>query len=249
MREPTIIYEDEQVLVIAKPIGMLVHADDAATAETVVDWFLHRVPTARGVGEPQHNARGELIERSGIVHRLDRETSGVLILAKTQAAYDHLKMQFHDRLAVKEYHTIVYGFMRAIKGRIEAPIGRSRKDPRIRSAFKTAHGNLRDAITDWELITQNASFAHLRILPKTGRTHQIRAHLTSIQHPIVGDVLYASPEQIASTAHETSRLMLHAHMLTIELPTGERRSFTAPLPDEFAVFQNRIKTTHAPSPE
>lgn len=249
MREPTIVYEDEQVLVIDKPIGMLVHADDAASAETVVDWFLRRVPTARGVGEPQTNARGELIERSGIVHRLDRETSGILILAKTQAAYDHLKVQFHDRHAEKEYHTIVYGFMKTINGHINTPIGRSKKDPRIRSAFRTASGNLRDAVTDWELITQNASYAYLRILPKTGRTHQIRAHLTSVQHPIVGDSLYASEAQIAATHELTSRLMLHAFALTLELPGGKQQRFTAPLPSEFVTFQNLIKTTRAASAE
>ncbi|OGG61555.1 hypothetical protein A3C87_02825 [Candidatus Kaiserbacteria bacterium RIFCSPHIGHO2_02_FULL_49_34] len=236
MKTIEIIYEDKNVLVINKPSGLLVHEEKQGSAEeTVVSWFIQKYPDAKGVGEPQFDMQGNLIERSGVVHRLDKGTSGVLILAKNQPAYEHLKAQFHDRLAHKEYHAIVYGYFKAIKGRIEAPIGRSKSDPRKRSAFKTAIGTLRDAVTDWELITQNAHFAHVRLLPKTGRTHQLRAHLTSIVHPIVGDWLYASKEQSEST-QEVPRILLHAYALTIALPEGEEKKFSTELPSEFTDF-------------
>lgn len=250
MKEPTILYEDSDVVVIDKPEGFLVHEETSGGSDdTVVAWLLRHAPAARGVGESQYDMKGSLLERSGVVHRLDRNTSGVLILAKTQQAYEYLKKQFHERHVMKEYHAIVYGYLHAIKGRIENPIGRSRSDPRLRSAFKTAKGTLRDAVTDWELIKQNASFAYVRVMPKTGRTHQIRAHLTSIQRPIVGDVLYASRNQITSTEGKVSRMMLHARTLTLTLPSGEQKAFIAPLPREFNEFlsayvsENEIKNT------
>ncbi|OGG60555.1 hypothetical protein A3C89_04210 [Candidatus Kaiserbacteria bacterium RIFCSPHIGHO2_02_FULL_50_50] len=236
MQTIEILEEDDNVLVINKPSGLLVHEEKQGSAEpTVVAWFLTTYPEARGVGEPQYDMQGNLIERSGVVHRLDKGTSGVLILAKTQEAYNHLKSQFHDRLAQKEYQAIVYGYFKAIKGRIEAKIGRAKSDPRKRSAFKNAVGTLRDAVTDWELITQNAQFAHIRLMPKTGRTHQLRAHLTFLSHPIVGDGLYATKEQFRST-QEVSRILLHAHSLTITLLNGEQKKFTAPLPGDFTHF-------------
>ena len=238
------LYEDGNVLVINKPSGLLVHEEKRGSEEpTVVAWFLKKYPKAKGVGEPQYDMQGNVIERSGVVHRLDKGTSGVLILAKTQQAYEHLKAQFHDRIAQKEYQAIVYGYFKAIKGRIEAKIGRAKSDPRKRSAFKNAVGTLRDATTDWELITQNAQFAHVRLLPKTGRTHQLRAHLTFLAHPIVGDGLYATKEQFRST-QEVPRILLHAYALTITLPIGEQKKFTAPLPGDFPNF---IRTKITPA--
>lgn len=232
--EPTILFENDDVLVIDKPSGMRVHNDGHGEGETVVEWFLSRVPLARGVGEAQTLPDSTLIERSGLVHRLDRDTSGVLILAKNQPAFLHLKKQFHDRIAKKEYRAFVYGLMKDKWGTIDRPIGRSAKSPKLRSAQRGAKGTLRQAVTEWELIGQSYSHAYLKLRPKTGRTHQLRVHLKAIDRPIVMDPLYATQH------HKTTmdnlgfdRLALHAHILELTLPNGEETRFIAPLPQIF----------------
>lgn len=229
----TILYEDAAVLVINKPPGLLVHEDGRGEAATVVDWFLGHAPEARGVGEPGSTHDGKVLERSGVVHRLDAETSGVLILAKTQEAFTHLKEQFHDRHVKKEYHAFVYGIMKERWGTIQRAIGRSPRDSRLRSADRGARGKLRDAVTHWEVIGQSDTHAYLKLTPKTGRTHQIRVHLRAIGKPIVHDSLYATTHLGKSDDLGFKRLALHAHTLSIVLPNGEQRSFVAPLPDDF----------------
>lgn len=244
MTDIPILYEDDTVLVINKPEGIRVHEDGYEVVPTVVDWFLERFPGARGVGEPQTDNKGTLLERSGVVHRLDTETSGVLILAKTQEAFEHLKEQFHDRHAKKEYRAFVYGTMKEQWGTIDRPIGRSAKDFRRRSAERGAKGMLRDAVTDWECIKTgrftNEAFSELRLKPKTGRTHQLRVHLKAIDHPIVGDRPYAGARLEASNNLGLSRLALHAHMLTLTLPNGVTTTFTAPLPEVFIAAGNLL---------
>ncbi|MEY3783837.1 MAG: ribosomal large subunit pseudouridine synthase rRNA synthase [Candidatus Parcubacteria bacterium] len=236
--EPTVLFEDDSVLVICKPYGWLTHADGFDKgAVTVVDWFCARVPAARGVGEPGFSREGEVLERSGIVHRLDRETSGLLILAKTQEAHQHLKKQFKDRLVYKEYRAFVYGRLNDRWGTINRPIGRSAKDHRRRSAERGARGVLREAITDFERIGmgeyEDESFSYVKLIPKTGRTHQLRAHLRAIDRPIVCDTLYGENKVAKSNNLNLTRLALHAHILEIELPSGETRRFIAPVPLNF----------------
>ena len=148
--EPTIVYECDDVLVINKPYGWLVHEDGKTEAPTVVEWFCNYVSAARGVGETGFAPNGAELDRSGVVHRLDRETSGVLILAKNQAAHQFLKQQFKDRTVHKEYRAFVYGRLNDRWGTINRPIGRSVKDSRRRSAERGAKGVLREAITDFE---------------------------------------------------------------------------------------------------
>ncbi len=232
-QEIQMLYEDDAVVVIYKPSGIMVHSDGRSEEKTVVDWFLSRAPLARGIGEPGHAQDGTLLERSGIVHRLDRETSGVLILAKTQESFLHLKQQFHDRHVQKEYRAIVYGTMKEKWGTINRPIGRSRKNFKLRSAERGARGMLREAVTDWELIGQSKTHAYLKVYPKTGRTHQIRVHLKSIGRSIVFDTLYAPPEILKQDSLEFTRLALHAYALTIRLRDGEEHTFIAPLPLDF----------------
>lgn len=240
--EPTILFENDDVLVINKPAGMRVHNDGSAVVgQTVAEWFISRAPTARGIGESGQLQDGTLIERSGVVHRLDRDTSGVLILAKTQSAYEHLKKQFHDRLAKKEYRAFVYGIMKEQWGTIDRPIGRSAKDPRKRSAQRGAKGTLREAVTDWELIGQSYSHAYLKLKPRTGRTHQLRVHLKALERPIVMDPLYASETQRNEQDNlGFDHLALHAHYLELILPDGEEQRFIAPLPDMFEMAAERL---------
>jgi 23S rRNA pseudouridine1911/1915/1917 synthase len=227
----TVIYEDERLVVIDKPAGLLVHEGEGeAKGETVVSWFLAHAPAAKGVGEPGKLQSGADIERSGIVHRLDRETSGVMVLAKTQDAFTHLKAQFHDRTVLKEYRAFVHGAMQEGWGTIDRPIGRSNKDFRLRSAQRGARGLLRPAVTNWELIAAGNAHSYLKVVPKTGRTHQIRVHLKAINRPIICDALYA-PNHSCDLGFD--RLALHAHALELELEGGERKRFESSLPSSF----------------
>lgn len=230
-----ILYEDDEVVVINKPAGILVHEDGHSPHEgTVVEWLLGRVPRVRKVGEVTTSPQGKVLERSGVVHRLDRDTSGVLVLAKTANAHLHLKLQFHDRLVKKEYRALVYGKLNDKWGTINKAIGRSASDFRLRSATPGARGTLRVAITHYECIStgeyQGESFSYLKLKPKTGRTHQLRVHLKAINRPIVGDQLYALKNCQESNNLGLTRMALHAYTLELLLPNGKLRRFMAPIP-------------------
>jgi 23S rRNA pseudouridine1911/1915/1917 synthase len=237
-----VLYEDDSVLVINKPSGLMVHEDGRSSEKAVVDWFVARAPEARGVGEPGKAQDGTPLERSGVVHRLDKDTSGVLILAKTQDAFVHLKAQFHDRYAKKEYRAFVYGTMKERWGTVDRAIGRSAKDFRLRSAERGAKGLLRAARTEWECLEQGNGCAYMRLEPKTGRTHQIRVHMKTIGHPVVHDTLYAQKHFLERESLGFARLALHAHMLTLTLPSGNVATFTAPLPPDFERALEAIAT-------
>lgn len=232
--EPTILYENDEVLVINKPHGWLTHADGKREGMTIVDWLLRHAPQARGVGETGYSPDGTMLDRSGIVHRLDRETSGVLILAKTQSAHQYLKQQFKNHLVHKEYRALVYGRLNDRWGTINRPIGRSSRDARRRSAERGAKGVLREAITNFERIGvgeyEEEAFSYVKLMPKTGRTHQLRAHMRAIDRPIVMDALYAEYKINHSNNLELLRMALHAHILELVLPSGEEKRFIAPVP-------------------
>lgn len=240
--EIVVLYEDADMIVINKPAGLMVHADGRGAESTVVDWLLARNPEVSGVGEPGRAQDGTPLERSGVVHRLDRDTSGVLVLAKTQEAFLHLKHQFHERLTRKEYRTFVYGVMKERWGTTQRPIGRSSKDFRLRSAEKGARGVLRDAVTDWECIGQSTTHAYLKVTPKTGRTHQIRVHLRALGRPIVHDELYGPPNWREKDNLGFTRLALHAYSLKLVKPNGEEQTFLAPLPLDFEIASTTIAT-------
>ncbi len=243
-KEPIIIYEDTDVIVVDKPIGWLVHEDGKSNVPTVVEWFLRRVPEAKGVGENKVTKLGKVLDRSGVVHRLDRETSGVLILAKNQVAHQFLKAQFKERNVHKEYRAFVYGRIHDRWGTINRPIGRSQKDSRLRSSMPGAKGFMREAITDFERIGsgeyKGEVFSYLKLMPKTGRTHQLRAHLRSIERPIVRDGLYGVHKMKESNNLGLERLALHAHQLELITPDSEERRFIAPVPQCFDDAAERI---------
>lgn len=227
----TVIYEDADMTVVNKPSGLSVHRDDFTKPEvvTLADWHAARSPEAANVGEPLKLKTGALA-RPGVVHRLDRETSGVMVLAKNDAAFTYLKAQFHDRLAEKEYRAFVYGALKEARGVIDRPITRSAKDYRLRSAQRGGKGEAREAVTHWERIVANETHTYVRLLPKTGRTHQLRVHMKAINHPIVCDRLYAPnhPRDLGFT-----HVALHAYKLTLTVPSGGAQTFEAPLPPEF----------------
>jgi 23S rRNA pseudouridine1911/1915/1917 synthase len=242
--EPVVLYEDESVLVINKPCGWSTPQEGFNDHPTGVEWFCARLPDAKGVGEAGYSPKGEELDRSGIVHRLDRETSGALILAKTQEAHQFLKQKFKDREVYKEYRAFVYGRINDRWGTINRPIGRSAKDHRRRSAERGAKGVKREAVTDFERIGmgeyKDEPFSYVKLIPKTGRTHQLRVHLRALDRPIVSDTLYSEHKIGKSNNLDLPRLALHAYILEIELPKGETERFIAPVPQDFEAAAERI---------
>jgi len=245
-----IIYEDEYILALDKPSGLLVHTDGQTKELTLVDWINENYPDLNDVGEEQTLQNGEKIKRPGIVHRLDRDTSGLIIVAKTKESYKFLKEQFQNRKVQKIYNAVVWGNFSPDKteGVIEKPIGRSTSDFRKWSAEYGAKGELREAITEYKVITQNyredallGKFAYLEVRPKTGRTHQIRVHLKSISHPVVCDKLYGSKKsnEVQEMSYDKKenlgfdRLALHSLSIKLELPNGTHIVIESPLPKEF----------------
>ncbi len=233
--ELPIIYEDADIVAVNKPSGVMTHPDGHTTDETASDWFAAHYPDSKEVGETQRLPNGTEIARPGIVHRLDRETSGVLVFAKTPEAHASLKEAFQNRDVKKTYLAFVYGVPKEGKGTIDFVIGRSRRDFRLRSAQPKAKGTLRDAITHYEVLGSNGTHALLNVRPETGRTHQIRVHLKAIHHPIVGDPLYAPGHPLDLGF---SRLGLHALSLEIPLPSGGRTTLSAPLPPDLEAAKN-----------
>ncbi len=226
----SILYEDKDVLVVNKPAGLVVHADGRTEEPTLVDWILENYPNIKDVGEPTKLSNGEIIVRPGIVHRLDRDTSGVLVVAKKQPAFLFLKQQFQDRTLQKTYRAFVYGEPKQEEGIIDRPIARSRKDFRLWSAQRGAKGVEREAITEYKVLARHKGFSFFELKPKTGRTHQIRVHLKAINHPVVCDKLYA-PKQ--KPALGFTRLALHSLSIEFTLPSGKPIKVEAPYPEDF----------------
>ena len=233
--QPEIIFEDEYIAVINKPAGLIVHSDGRTEEPTLVDWIRKQYPQTEGVGEDWLSPQGEVVPRPGIVHRLDRTTSGIMVIAKTQEGFLYLKEQFKGRTIRKIYDALVYGHPKENDGVIEMEIGRTKKKPRKWIA-QFAHGTKRAAITHWRVLGRFTDaetgevVSHLEVEPKTGRTHQIRVHLKAIHHPIVCDHLYA---QMKPCIGGLARAALHARLLTLRLLSGEERTFEALLSEDF----------------
>ncbi|HEY4495973.1 MAG TPA: RluA family pseudouridine synthase [Candidatus Paceibacterota bacterium] len=217
-----ILYEDEDLLVVNKPAGLMVHPDGKSKGPFLTDWLFEKFPRIKNVGETW----------SGIVHRLDTGTSGVLIVAKNQPTFFWLKKQFQNRKILKVYNTFVWGEMKDDRGIIDKPIGRSKNDFRQRSAERGKKGKIRDATTHFVVKKKNKGFSFLEIRPRTGRTHQIRVHLKAIGYPVVGDTLYAPKRSLALGF---DRLALHASSIEFVNQVGKKISVSAPLPEDFQV--------------
>jgi 23S rRNA pseudouridine1911/1915/1917 synthase len=216
-----ILYQDDDVVVVDKPAGMVVHAGAGHASGTLVNALLHHFGSLSSVN-------GDL--RPGIVHRLDRETSGVLVVARTDRAHQSLAAQFHDRKVEKVYLAVVNGRMKTKTGRITLPIARD-SVRRTRMTTKLLLG--RSALTEYQVLEEFKNASYLRVRIGTGRTHQIRVHLASLGHPIVGDKLYGAPPPPFSLP----RFFLHAHYLAFHSPsTGELIKIESPLPPELTAF-------------
>lgn len=211
-----ILYQDDDLAVVIKPCGMVVHPAAGNEDGTMVNALLHHLEHLGSIG-------GEL--RPGIVHRLDKDTSGLLLVAKNDAAQLSLSRQLQDRQMEKHYRALVEGSLREDSGRIEAAIARSKKDRKKMAVDPEG----REAITEWTVLARGRGCTLLDVHILTGRTHQIRVHTNHMGHPVCGDPIYGSDRGI-----KVPRLMLHAYSLSFTHPTtGDRLTFTAPLPPAY----------------
>lgn len=238
MENINILYEDKNMVAVNKPAGLIVHEDGRSGGLTLVDWVLKKYPESRNVGEPlvirdARDGKQKSVYRPGIVHRLDRETSGILLVAKNQETFLYLKRLFKERLVRKTYRAFVYGKMPKKEGTIDRPIARSAKNPRLRSAHDGARGKAREAVTEYKVLSESSEYSFLEVYPKTGRTHQIRVHLKFLGHPIVCDGLYAPKQKCPEIL---GRLGLHAYAIQFKDEEGVELRLEAPLPEDMESF-------------
>lgn len=226
-----IIYQDDDLLVINKPAGLLVH--EALKDEhrpTVVDALLEIFPDITRVGEDER--------RPGIVHRLDKDVSGLMVIAKTQNAFEFLKRQFQDRAVVKEYLALVYGSVPKDHDFIRLNIERSKTKGHMIARSESDEG--KEAVTEYDTLERLPTVSYLKVRIHTGRTHQIRVHMQAIGYPIVGDRLY-TVKRMKFHPIDLNRLFLHSHKLTIRLLDGREKTFEAPLPDELQRLLHKLQ--------
>lgn len=224
-----VLFEDDDIIVVNKPPGMVVHPAAGHSSGTLVNALLHRCPDLKGIGGEQ---------RPGIVHRLDRDTSGAIVVAKTDAAMARLAAQFHGRRVRKEYLAILRGRMDRHEQRVETTIGRSAHDRKRMSARPAGRG--RAAVTHVTVCREFEGFTLARIRIETGRTHQIRVHTAFIGHPVAGDRQYGGRRERADP-DRFPRQMLHAETLSFAHPrTGRPVTFTAPPPSDFTAALQQL---------
>lgn len=246
-----VLYEDKNILAIDKPAGIMVHSDGKSKEKTIADWVVLNYPSVEKVGDIIIGINKEKILRPGIVHRLDKETSGVLLIAKNQKTFESLKEQFQNHKIKKVYKAFVYGYvtdpkaslLTGGKGVIDVPIGRSQKDIRAYTAGRGARPPVREAVTEYKILnkftdTNNEEkkkqiehqYSYVEAYPKTGRTHQIRVHMRYINHPVVSDPIYRGSKELSLGM---KRLALHANFITFALSNGELKTIESPLPVDF----------------
>jgi 23S rRNA pseudouridine1911/1915/1917 synthase len=247
-----ICYEDGHLIVVNKPPGLVVHPAPGHYTGTLVNGLLHHCPDLKGIG-------GEI--RPGIVHRLDKDTSGVLVVAKNASTLNHLAEQFKSRTIRKTYLAVVHGEMDGEQGHIALPIGRHPVARKRMAVMENSHrhrrgaGKSREAETRWVVRERLTNATWLELHPKTGRTHQIRVHCAAMGHPIVGDALYgrsrmgkgsASSKEAIRHLRSVQRQMLHAWKLRFVHPvSGKTITFKAPIPDDMRALTDRLKNPEA----
>lgn len=216
-----IIHEDRNFLVLNKPVGMAVHRGAGVNEKTLVDWLVEKYPEIKSVGDDPS-------QRPGIVHRLDKDTSGVMLVARNQPTFEKLKQLFKERKVEKTYLALVIGMPKKRSGVIATPIGRLVRQPLKRGTGRSALRGARAAVTEYRVLERMGNYSLLEVRPKTGRTHQIRVHLASIGQPVAGDRVYGG---VKSEMAGLERQFLHASSLQFSYPEGRRWRFDAALPE------------------
>lgn len=235
-----VVADAPEYVVVNKPTGVLVHPTEANEPLTLTRWLAEMYPEIAGVGDDP--------VRPGIVHRLDREASGLMVIAKNQAMFDFLKEQFQNRTVQKEYIVLVHEVMERDHGTIDFPIDRASEgrmaarpkiDPLSLRHVRFNQGG-KEALTEYDVIKRFTRFSLLRVRIHTGRTHQIRVHMLAMNHPVVGDTLYMNRKLNLKRDKELGRLFLHAEKLCFDTRGGERVCFTAPLPENLQAFVSEL---------
>ncbi len=259
---PEIIFENQDFLIISKPAGLLVHGGlkensksetlntkqipkpktQSQKPDTLVDWLVEKYPEIKDVGDLSTDSRQANPLRPGIVHRLDKETSGVMIIAKNQGTFELLKNKFKNREVKKTYLALVLGKMNQVSGEINLPLAKSKTSTKRTTRIKPGQKNS-PALTEWKTLktfqTENGDWLSLlEVIPKTGRTHQIRVHLAAIGHPVCGDYLYGR-KATKSFREVLPRVFLHAKSLEFEL-NQTNYFFESPLSQDLEKFLNNL---------
>lgn len=225
-----IIHEDAALLVVNKPSGLIVNRSKTTSEKTLQDYLEEYLEIDAHFSE----GASEFVSRSGLGHRLDKGTSGVLVVAKTPAVLEEVMRQFRERKTSKVYNALVHGSFGDDKVEIQAPLGRN---PRNRFKFAVVRGG-KPAHTLVETLKVGERYSLLEVRPKTGRTHQIRVHLSALGYPVVGDKLYAPKNKLENDLRLFQRMMLHAHSITILHPVSQKSvTYTANLPEKFSLFE------------
>ncbi len=227
----TVLYEDANILALNKPAGLVMHSDGRTEEKTLTEWITENYPHLASIGGSVDPEADEEVSRAGIAHRLDRDTSGVVLVAKNEESFEYLRSQFNDRKVRKVYRGIVWGTIKDDMGNINRKIGRSKKHGVIWSVATGAKGTLRDAVTKWRVLKRGNGFTYMEYYPMTGRTHQIRVHVKSIGHPLVSDKLYGAREGKGLGLERTA---LHAVSISFTQPNGKELKVEAPLPPDMA---------------
>ncbi len=235
---PQIVYEDNDIIVINKPAGLITHQKNIDDKQpSVVDWVIENYPELKDIGEP-FIASGAEVPRAGIVHRLDKETSGLLLIAKNETAFEYMKKQFQNHTIKKRYYALVFGRPKESSGIINAPLGRiGMKRTTQMTGKKLIDG--KESVTEYKTVKNFNKFTLLDVSPKTGRTHQIRVHLKSISCPVAGDIVY-SPKGWKKP-DGLDRLFLHAYKLEFTTPNGKALSLETDLPEELQKVINMLE--------
>lgn len=231
--EPKIIAETLDYIVVEKPTGMLSHPTMAGETDTLADFITNKFPEVKKVGEDP--------ARPGIVHRLDREASGLMVVARTQKMFTHLKEQFKNRTIEKEYTALVHDPVARNWGEINFPIARSETSARMAALPSQAGNDAKEAKTEFLVEEQFVNFSLLKVKIHTGRMHQIRVHFLAYDHPLVGDPLYFQKKQKRHWDEKLGRLFLHSTKLGFTDLEGIKQTFESPLPKELKNFLKEIK--------
>jgi 23S rRNA pseudouridine1911/1915/1917 synthase len=225
------LFEDKDILVINKPTGLVVNNSETTEEETLQDIVKDKIDRESALSQDS-----EFLLRSGIVHRLDKDTSGVLIIAKNEKAFQLLQSQFKERNVEKEYIAIVFGDIKEPLIEINAPIGRDLNNRLRYAVVKDGRESTTVIRRTKGILLHEQDLTVVKCMPKTGRTHQIRVHLAALGHPVVGDVLYSSRVQLEYSKNYFHRLMLHAEKISFTHPTtNEVLTINASVPSEFSI--------------
>lgn len=227
-----IIYKDQDFLVLEKPSGILVQPTKYQEEDTLVDWLIKEFPSIQGAGDS---------DRPGIVHRLDMDVSGLMVIALNQKMYDYLVEQFKSGKVNKEYSALVVGNVKNQSGEIDLPIGRTKKGKLVAVQSEKKIKFSKQAFTEYQVIKRFQDFTLLKVKIWTGRTHQIRLHLKSIGRPIIGDFVHSKKQKENKLIQELTRPFLHASYLGFNDLKANFREFKSDLPKELKTFLNRIK--------